>query len=479
MPDPIVTDADGRFEITGIGAERVCRVYVAGPGIDEARLAVMTRETEPVKPFVQDRFHGRPIVRPPVYPYYGATFEHVGSPARAIRVLVRDGETGRPLPGVRIEGLTLSGQLIPETDEQGRVEFPGRAKLPRYEIGIVPHRQPYFADRVRIEDTPGLGPIDVTVDLAQGLLVTGRVTDRGTGEPVEGILEYHSVFPDEHEEKLGRSFGHPCSTAEVGADGSYAIAVLPGAGLLAFQASYKLEERQYMSALVDPADVQELVEVEGVEVRGDDDFLETGTSRRTRILLGQRRYQSLELIKPDPGDGLTVDLTCRRGRSLAGSVVGPDGEPVPGARVTGLYAKSVHRETVLEGSTFTVRALNPRRTRPLLFYHAEKQLGAVLTLAGDRQEPLVARLQPCGAVVGRVLDRQGQPVAGAFVLVNPERFVSSNPPWTGKTDGEGRFRVDGIVPGQGYHARLPDQTYLFAFQVDPGQTKDLGSAQLR
>ncbi len=478
MPDPIVADADGRFEITGVGAERVCRLLVVGPGIDDAQITVMTRQTEPVKPYVQESLYGTPIDRPPVYPFYGATFEHVGSPARTIRGIVRDKHTGRPVPGVRVICSYKRGDSVQESDEQGRFEFSGVPKLKRYYVHVRPP-VPYFANQAGIDDTPGLEPLEVTVGLAQGMVAAGRVTDRETGEPVQGTVEYNPLYPNEHVDRLGHRVEQPCSSAEVGPDGSYALAVLPGPGVLAFQAAHELEDRGYMSALVTPKDLQELSGDTEIEKGDNDDFLRTAAGGRARGVIGQHQYQCLELISPDTQSALlTVDLACQRGRSLTGSVVGPDGRPIRGVTVTGLDAGSVFRETTLQTDQFTVRALNPRRTRALMFYHAEKRLGTALSVTGDRQGPLVVRLQSCGAVVGKVIDKQGQPVAGEMVIVDREGLIGPST-WTDKTDAEGRFRIDGLVPGQGYHARLRGQSHLFNFKLAPGQTKDLGTKQLK
>jgi hypothetical protein len=478
MPDPVVADADGRFEITGIGAERACAMLVAGPGIDDAQITVMTRGTEPVKPYVRGGIYGTPVARPPEYPLYGATFEHVGSPARTVRGVVRNRHTGQPVRGVSVRCSFKRGDSVQETDEQGRFEFSGVPRLPRYYVHVRP-RVPYFANQVRIEDTPGIEPIEVTVDLARGMVAAGRVTDGETGEPVQGTVEYNALYPNEHVDRLGHDVARPCSSAEVGPDGSYALAVLPGPGVLAFRVSHELGDRQYMSALVDTEDLQKLLG--DVKIRGPhDDFLQTAVGGTRRSVMGQRGYQCLELISPDTQSAvLTVDLACQRGRSLTGSVVGPDGKPIQGATVTGLDAPNVFRETTLHTDQFTVRGLNPGRTRSLMFYHAERQVGTGFELAGDRQGPLVVRLQPCGTVVGRATDKDGQPVAGEMVVVNRERFISPDSPWTDKTDAEGRFRIDGLVPSQGYHVRLRDQGFSVNFKLTPGQTKDLGAKQLK
>jgi hypothetical protein len=52
-----------------------------------------------------------------------------------------------------------------------------------------------------------------------------------------------------------------------------------------------------------------------------------------------------------------------------------------------------------------------------------------------------------------------------------------------RTDRDGRFRIDGLVPGLKYYARLgpgPFGQYLFArFDLKPGEVKELGDAKVK
>jgi hypothetical protein len=153
-------------------------------------------------------------------------------------------------------------------------------------------------------------------------------------------------------------------------------------------------------------------------------------------------------------------------------VVGPDGKPVSGVKVVGLAGTDT-----LKSADFTVRGLHPKRGRRLLFYHKEKGLGCALELRGDETGPLTVRLQPCGSAVGRVVDKAGKPVAGrglGFCQEGYDRFLGGYVEV--KTGRDGRFRADGLVPGQKYRL-LREQTSdaeLAQLTVEPGKTKDLG-----
>src|SRR5262245_5814079 len=86
-----------------------------------------------------------------------------------------------------------------------------------------------------------------------------------------------------------------------------------------------------------------------------------------------------------------------------------EGKPLTGAKVVGLTA--LPQEELLESAFFTVAGLNPLRTRELLFYHKGKGLGKVVPIRGNETEPLGVQLDPCGFIFGRLVDKDGKPVA--------------------------------------------------------------------
>src|SRR5262249_19571550 len=148
-------------------------------------------------------------------------------------------------------------------------------------------------------------------------------------------------------------------------------------------------------------------------------------------------YHALILLEPAEGDKeLVRDVALDPPQERKGRVIGPDDQPIAGVEVRGLSPRWFEVET-LKGSEFTVRGLNPRSNRQLTFHPKEKNLGfLVKELRGATPEPLTVKLQPCGSVSGRIVDQDGQPVAG----VKTEGGL----PIT--TDKEGRFRVEGLVP---------------------------------
>ncbi len=132
-----------------------------------------------------------------------------------------------------------------------------------------------------------------------------------------------------------------------------------------------------------------------------------------------------------------------------------------------------------------MRGFDPRRFHHLVFLHQDR-LGAVLNLKGDVKGPLLVRLSPLGSVTGRILDEDGQPVVGGAVRVDGERLVDpALQVWTGtvKTDRQGRFQIDGLVPGKRYAVLLGQRFFgqrVFAPVVlAPGAKKDLGETKVK
>src|SRR5262249_45442995 len=113
------------------------------------------------------------------------------------------------------------------------------------------------------------------------------------------------------------------------------------------------------------------------------------------------------------------DIALIRGRSLKGTVVGPDGRPLSGARAAGLgplpqfdFGRQANNMTA---ATFIVGGLIPRKTRNLVFFHSEKKLAKVMSVRGDQEGPLTVKLEPLGAVAGRIVASDGKPLPGVKV----------------------------------------------------------------
>jgi hypothetical protein len=307
-------------------------------------------------------------------------------------------------------------------------------------------------------------------ELLGGLPLRGRVTDQTTGKlPRQAVVEYYPLPSNEHRTTLhSRSRRVPASSSSLGPDGSYSLAVLPGPGIVLVAASPR---DSYASARLDAKELAGLCK--GAADGGAPAWAHIADRPARSPARVVDRYNTLALINPDSRAAPPkLDFILHRARPLRGTVIGPAGKPLAGVQVSGLT--SMPDAEVLESASFTVEGLNPRVPRRLSFYHGEKRLGKALTLRGEQTEALTVRLEPCGEVIGRVVDRAGKPVAGTRVWFSrPDIGLTV----LAKTDAQGRFRAT-LIPGLRYRVPPRLSKDLDELEVGPGQVRDLGDLLL-
>src|SRR5262249_38631944 len=128
--------------------------------------------------------------------------------------------------------------------------------------------------------------------------------------------------------------------------------------------------------------------------------------------VGQGYFNTAVEISPEKGvESVTCDLALDPGRTLSGTVAGPDGKPLDGAIVAGLSVAGDWEHQPLSTAAFIVTALKPGEVRLLQFSHAEKKLAGSLVVRGDTKGPLTVKLGPAGALTGRFVLPDGKPLA--------------------------------------------------------------------
>jgi hypothetical protein len=228
--------------------------------------------------------------------------------------------------------------------------------------------------------------------------------------------------------------------------------------------------------------------------------------------LAPSNYQAFAEINPRADDkSVKVEFILGAGGTAKGKVMGPDGEPLKGALVAGLRdGWSGDTFGPLETAEFTVLGLESGRSRLLCFAHEDKKLAGSTVIRGDEKGPITVKLAPWATVAGRLLDKDGAPIknaelsltevprpkpgeplsldTGVFVDERSAYKPSRNP----RTDDQGRFRVEGLVPGLKYNlalydsngAVLPEQVKWLGLVftdlvLQSGETKELGDVRLR
>jgi hypothetical protein len=148
-----------------------------------------------------------------------------------------------------------------------------------------------------------------------------------------------------------------------------------------------------------------------------------------------------------------------------------------------------------ESSSFEVHALNPAKPRRLIVTHEGRKLIGSVFLKGDEVGPVVVKLQPWGTVTGRIVDDEGRPRKRMF-LGSPGGSENKHPEtddilpgsdWNSGIRGgdDGRFLVEGLVPGLRYSANsrsgmMDGGGDLFKdVTIAPGEVKDLGDLKVQ
>lgn len=450
---PVKTDEQGSFRLTGLGKERVVKLWVEGPDIEHNVLYVLTRPNVNVKELVKSAPNriGIPLALPAIY---GPNFEHLAGPTKPITGIVRDRATGKPLADIPINGSIPNhwweNYVQVKTDKEGRYRILGLPKDRSYHVTVWGSQQNYIQVGKKIGDSEGLAPIKLDFELVHGARVHGRITDKTTGKPVPAALWYVPLEGNKHFDALpGKDdslFGGASHRNKK--DGSYSLLALPGPGIIVLRAEAEDNPyMQYTEAALDPADKAKAVST-NLEERLGVAFLGVG---RGYVALSTYSANAYRIIDPAAdAESLHCDFAFDRGRMRTGSVLDPEGKPLTGVRVHGLSAWGEVK--TLDGSMFKAIALNPAQPRTLVFMHKERKLIGRIRLGGDEKEPVTVRLQLGGVLIGRVVNEDDKPLPGVAVSVyyplNAANWLANDV--AGKrsiqTDADGRFCIEGIFP---------------------------------
>ncbi len=446
----MTTAADGRFHFTGVGRERIATLSLAGPTIEahDRDIFVVSRS---IKPFHVSTNSRIPEIGNDLF--YGTGCDIAVAPSRPIVGTVADRDTGKPIAGATIQSVHFAGHgnlamdfLRTTSDAQGHYRLVGLPKGQGNAIVAIPGQgQPYFARETEVTDNPGIDPIQVDFGLHRGIWLRGRVTDKKTGRPIAAIV-HCGVFLDNpqgshlpHDE--GRYHG-----VHTGADGAFQVLGLPGHGLLAVKADQDRYPAGQGFDAIPPASKRD---VDGVRMVVS-----------SPIFMPDEYHAFVSVEPSDDGRHASCNIALEPGRSVSGTVVGPDGKPLDVVEMIDpkmMWQKPV----ILRDSHFTATALDPGRPRWFFFHQHARQWGAALQIRGDETDPLTVRLQPCGSATGRVLDAKGRPWSGLSVFgrSKPSYMSVTTLQWrsdyvSSRTDDQGRFRVDGLIPGVEYQLRF-------------------------
>ena len=275
------------------------------------------------------------------------------------------------------------------TDGSGRIPRPATTSRVN---AAPPAGQPYLGASKSFDWPKGAIEHSLDLSLPRGVLIRGKVTEEGSNRPVAGasvVFLAHRPLNDSRREG-GRT--------KTLADGSFELAGPPRPGHLAVQspsADYVLQEI------------------------GNREFFDGQP--------GGTRLYSHAFIACDPkpgGTGPEVNVSLRRGVTVTGRIVTPDDQPVPDTWIIsrialgpsgsawGVWRGNYHGNA--RNGRFELHGLDPDADVPVHFLEPKRKLGATVLLPGKSAtgEPMTVRLQPCGTARARLVDPNGEPVAG-------------------------------------------------------------------
>jgi RNA polymerase sigma factor (sigma-70 family) len=461
----VTTDAAGRFRLAGIGRERLAIVRLDGPTIASQHLRIRTRPGAPFEvPWMAADFaEGSPRID---HTYYGADFRHAAGPTKPVVGVVRDKDTKAPLAGVTVQSDKLAhnplhGSHIVQTttDAQGRYRLVGLPTGKGNKIKLVPPRdRPYVAPTVDVPDSPGLDPVTVDIELKRGVWIEGKITDKVTGKPIRTGLMYHVRGDNPNQDDYLGFFG---SQPGVGTneDGTYRIVGLPGPGQIVVW-----RQEHYL--------------------RGADRDDEDGPPANEFGYMPAVNFAAFARVDPPKGaESVKRDITLIPGWTFTGTILGPDGKPLAGARACGLSGWGQWEREALKTAEFTVREFNPRRPRPVLFRNPETGLVGVAQPPAESGGRVTVRMEPGATVTGRLVDVDSEPRARVELTLSfrlrkgleGESYLREPI----RTDAAGRFRIPALLSGYQYKLSDDKGELPARASLTPSQTTDLGDVRIK
>ena len=395
------TDADGRFTLTGLGAERIVDLDLQGDIIAYSEAVVATR---PVVPDLRNFgiFH---------VPLRGCEFTLTLPPTRAVVGTIRDAATGAPLAAVGVRSEILAGSYLlndrmrTETDANGHYELRGMPQAKGNVILIRPNDdQPYLMREFEVlPERTGLRPVTIDVELHRGVWIRGRVTNKVTGQPVVGaFVKYAPLVTNPftfHLPEFVRSKnrqhmeGEPYRRYQTDAQGNFKLVALPGPGLIGVSTF----QENYLKGIGD-AEIHMPLKYGSYDTYHPPHF-------------GPRGDNAIKQINP-PAEARMVwcDFALVPGESVRLTLVDPAGRPVPGCFGLNIHSADVNGWEPVMDSTAEVSGLERDETRRVWILDRERKLGKCFDLKpGDRPRELTVKLEPCATLTGRSSTRPASP----------------------------------------------------------------------
>lgn len=464
-----VTNREGHFELSGIGTERVASVNISAPGLVSQALQVVNRkgfDAEKYNKAAQAEMPPQMRISDALPRLVGPAFDHIAETDLVVRGTVFTGPDRRPVAraivGSSGGGMAVGGgnnSISANTDESGRFELRGLRRSQDARLFVYGPKDSNLLFRsLEIGLATGQTVVEVEVEMKQGVIVAGRVFDQATGRGVRSSVQFAPLPGNEYAEERGpvrQLAGNPTDD-----DGHFRMLVMPGPGVL--MAQVQRSPPGFLRAGNPPGDIKPVPYRQASFSEEDSKrvlIIADAEDRSFRIAgnLPERlmSHNAVKVIDVAPGsEGATFDLPLDPGKTATIAIEDEQGEPVTDVVVAGV-ADCWPITIKTADPNCTIYGLGADRPRQVYILHPERHLAASVTLTGDEPGPVTVRLGAAASIIGRALDPDGEPLADAIVQIGYFRRVAFEQPGSRnteqtqlKSDADGRFRVENILPGE-------------------------------
>ena len=466
----VETDANGEFQLGGIGENYLVHLRLSGPTIALRDVLIVGREMPGLLAFNHE-------VRDNDYTHYGASPTVVASPTQLITGVVVDAVSGDPLANTKVvisrvgKSTWRTNAIAASTDLNGRFQLTGAPLGGGHVVEVQPELdQPYFETRLELPASSGLTPLDCKFELHRTKWIVGRITDE-QGKPLEATLNYYPYRNNEHAEKYSdfeqRITGSaPDYDIKSGKDGRFRIRAIAGPAVLTAFITENSEQPKY------------------IPNRSEDLLQRIGGERMSKLFNSWSAdfFDALVEVNIDPAaEEITQDLVFKKGPVRSLQVAHVNGEAIGSLSVLGTtFPPKYDRDYKLSESKVEIIGLQPDESRMVILMSADGRYGKVLTVSGSDTAPLDVQLERCATVVGRVLDQDAQPVASIDVHITPVQEPSQDN-WSRAlgpviTDANGQFETN--LPAGGLYSLWTysplGPNFSVRIRPDAGATYKLG-----